>query len=97
MTQFFHLLLWLYTGESRVTSGSGVGVRKELGSGVRKGQWEASDLAVPNAHLWADASKGTKGWLCTSQGSAPFRAEKKMLRETKITYLKNAHKNPAVS
>lgn len=76
-TQFFRLLFRLYTGESRLTSGSSVGVRKELGSIVRKGQWEAGDLAIPDAHLWTDASKGTEGWLCTSQGSAPFRVEKK--------------------
>lgn len=30
-----------------------------------------------DAHLQADASKGTEGWLCTSQGSAPFSVGKK--------------------
>lgn len=74
-------------------------MRKELGSGVRKGQWEAGDLAVPpmpTSRLMP--AKGLRA------GSAHLRAlhplvwekKKKMLRGTKITYLKNAHKNPAV-
>lgn len=62
-------------------------MRKELGSSVRKWQGGGWDLVVG---------------LMPAEGprvlATPFRKkEKKMLIETKITYLKNAHKIPVVS
>lgn len=92
-TQFFHLLFWLHTDESNLASESGVGERKDLGSSVRKEQGEAGDLVV------GLMPARDHGWLCTSQGSAPSKKErkKKNYRDKKNIYLKNAHKNPAVS
>lgn len=64
-------------------------MRKELGAGVRRGQWEAGDFEVPNAPLWADASRGAEGWMSTSRGSAPIRAEGKKKEKKEVKRDKN--------
>lgn len=64
-------------------------MRKELGAGVRRGQWEAGDFEVPNAHRWADAGRGAEGWVSMSRGSAPVRAEEKKKRKKEVKRDKN--------
>lgn len=64
-------------------------MRKELGAGVRRGQWEAGDFEVPNAPLWADASRGAEGWMSTSRGSAPVRAKEKKKEKKEVKRNKN--------